>query len=196
MTPVVPEHQVWIAGVPSRPMAGEVELRPAVPVDAPAVAEIWRSGWPYGHEGFVPDELVAARDDASFATRAADRVADTTVAVREGEVAGFVMVVADEVEQVYVAAAHRGTDVAATLLREAERLVARGGHDRAWLAVVAGNERARRFYARCGWEDEGPFDYAAAGSDGPIAVPCHRYAKDVVTKLCDDRATPTGGAQG
>lgn len=69
-------------------------------------------------------------------------------------------------------AAHRGTGVAATLLAEAERLVATSGHRRAWLAVAVGNARARRFYARQGWTDEGPFDYPAATEVGVIAVPC------------------------
>ena len=49
----------------------------------------------------------------------------------------------------------------------------------AWLAVVAGNARARRFYERRGWSDGGPFEYAAAGDHGPIPVPSHRYVKDL-----------------
>ena len=73
-------------------------------------------------------------------------------------------------------AAQRGTGVAAALLGEAERQVRANGHPRAWLAVVAGNVRARAFYERSGWRDEGPFDYAAA-ADVPISVPCRRYAK-------------------
>jgi GNAT superfamily N-acetyltransferase len=156
-----------------------VELRPGRPEDAGSVAEIWRAGWRDGHLGFVPDELVAARDEASFRTRATERVADTTVAVVDGRVAGFVMVVDDEVEQVYVSAHQRGSGVADTLLREAERQVGAAGHSRAWLAVVAGNGRARRFYERNGWSDDGLFDHRAPGPDGPITVPAHRYVKDV-----------------
>ena len=90
------------------------------------------------------------------------------------------MVDDDEVEQVYVSRDHRGTGIAAILLAESERLVAVQGHRRAWLAVATGNDRARRFYARNGWADEGAFDYPAAGPAGPIPVPCHRYAKQVV----------------
>ncbi|HWD42384.1 MAG TPA: hypothetical protein VHM23_01435 [Actinomycetota bacterium] len=52
----------------------------------------------------MPAELTAARQEDSFRTRAARRIGDTTVAVAGGEVAGFTMVVGDEVEQVYVAA--------------------------------------------------------------------------------------------
>jgi DNA/RNA-binding domain of Phe-tRNA-synthetase-like protein/ribosomal protein S18 acetylase RimI-like enzyme len=156
-----------------------VVIRAAVPTDASAVAEIWRLGWRDGHEGLVPQELVELRTDESFGTRAAKRVHHTTVATVDGSVAGFVMVVEDEVEQVYVAAAHRGSGVAQALIAEAERQVKAHGHDKAWLAVVAGNGRARAFYERAGWDDEGRFDYAAATERGPIAVPCHRYTKAV-----------------
>jgi GNAT superfamily N-acetyltransferase len=155
------------------------ELRAARAADAAAIAEIWRQGWKDGHLGFVPQELVEARTDESFRTRAAERIADTTVATVDGAVAGFVMVAGDEVEQVYVAAASRGTGVAGLLLAEAERQVRANGHATAWLAVVAANGRARAFYERSGWVDEGPFDYAAAGEGGTIAVPCRRYAKPV-----------------
>jgi GNAT superfamily N-acetyltransferase len=156
-----------------------VTLRRATTADAASVAQIWHAGWQDGHLGHVPAELAAVRTEASFAVRAAQRVPDTTVAIVNGAVAGFVMVVGDEVEQVYVDSRHRGTGVAARLLAEAERLVAGDGHDRAWLAVVAGNTRARRFYEHNGWHDEGPFEYAAVTADGPIPVPCHRYVKRV-----------------
>jgi ribosomal protein S18 acetylase RimI-like enzyme len=156
-------------------MRGPV-LRPARSDDVAAIAAIWRDGWADGHLGHVPTELVAVRTPESFVTRAAARRADTTVAEVDGEIAGFVMVVGEEVEQVYVAAGHRGTGVAALLLAEAARRVAADGHRRAWLAVATGNARARRFYERQGWVDEGRFDYPAESDAGPIPVDCHRYA--------------------
>ncbi|SDJ20774.1 GNAT family N-acetyltransferase [Nonomuraea jiangxiensis] len=156
-----------------------MELRPARHEDAQAVARIWCEGWGDGHRGNVPDELAAVRTPESFGERAAQRVEDTVVAIVEGAVAGFVMVVEDEVEQVYVAREHRGSDVAAAMLAEAERLVAANGHRRAWLAVVAGNTRARRFYERSGWLDEGLFDHLAPSETGSIVVPAHRYVKGV-----------------
>jgi GNAT superfamily N-acetyltransferase len=154
-----------------------MDVRLAGPDDSAAVADIWFHGWRDGHLGNVSAELVAIRTEESFRRRAAERTGDTTVATVDGEVAGFVMVVDDEVEQVYVSSRHRGTGVAGTLLAEAERLVALDGHERAWLAVVDGNARARRFYERNGWTDEGPFDYPAQSAAGPIPVACRRYAK-------------------
>ena len=123
---------------------------------------------------------IRVRTDESFRTRAADRVADTTVAVVDGEVAGFIMVVDDEAEQVYVSSAHRGKGVADALIAEAERQVCANGHSTAWLAVVSGNARARAFYERMGWSDDGGFDYEAKVEDGStVFVPCRRYVKAV-----------------
>jgi hypothetical protein len=45
--------------------------------------------------------------------------------------------------------------------------------------VVAGNTRARRFYTRLGWHDRGPFTYAAQTATGTVAVPAHRYEREV-----------------
>jgi hypothetical protein len=70
-------------------------------------------------------------------------------------------------------------------MAEAERQVRANRHSKTWLAVVAGNARARAFYERTGWHDEGPFDYAAATDDGPIAVPCRRYTKAAVNVRSD-----------
>jgi GNAT superfamily N-acetyltransferase len=157
----------------------DITIRPGTERDASAVAEIWLHGWRDGHLGLVPPELAEARTDESFAARAAQRVGDTTVAVVAGAVAGFVMVVNDEVEQVYVGSAFRGTGVADALLDEAERQVLASGHSTAWLAVVEGNARARAFYERKGWSDRGGFDYGAALEDRTLAVPCRRYEKDL-----------------
>jgi ribosomal protein S18 acetylase RimI-like enzyme len=159
-------------------------LRAATAEDAPRVAAIWCAGWRDGHLGGVPDELIAARTPESFHSRAGERVRDTTVATVDGSVAGFIMVVRDEVEQVYVAAEHRGRGVAQMLLTTAEKQVADNGFAEAWLAVVASNARARAFYARAGWIDQGLFDYQAYGDAGPIRVPAHRYTKRVSLCSC------------
>jgi GNAT superfamily N-acetyltransferase len=154
-----------------------VMLRRADHEDAGDIAEIWHAGWRDGHLGFVPQELVEARTEESFRARASERAREATVAVVDGAIAGFVIVVDDEVEQMYVSAPHRGTGVADVLMTEAERQVRANGHSKGWLAVVAGNARARAFYERGGWQDEGPFEYAAAAENGPIGVPCRRYTR-------------------
>jgi len=69
--------------------------------------------------------------------------------------------------------------VAERLLRHAEAVIGQGGRRTAWLAVVAGNTRARRFYARLGWRDRGPFTYQAQTATGTFPVPAHRYEREV-----------------
>jgi GNAT superfamily N-acetyltransferase len=162
------------------------ELRPARLSDAAEIAVIWHDGWRDGHLGEVPEELAAERSMPSFQARAAQRVAaaadgsSTVVAIVGAAVAGFIMVVGDEVEQVYVSGTHRGSGVAGALLAEAERLVGASGYLQAWLAVVPGNIRALRFYKSHGWTDDGPIFYPAAAAGGPVLVPCRRYVKDLI----------------
>jgi len=158
-----------------------IRIRPAAPADAATIAEIWYRGWQEAHRGRVPDALVRVRTRESFDHRAVDQLHRTSVAELAGRVVGFTMIEDDEVDQVYVAEDGRGTGAASLLLADAERRIAALGHDRAWLAVVAGNARARRFYEREGWSDEGLFDHAAPGPDGPIPVPAHRYVKSLTT---------------
>jgi putative acetyltransferase len=95
------------------------------------------------------------------------------------EVAGFGGVIRDEVEQLFVAGTHRGSGVAGLLLDEAERQVAAQGYDEAWLAVVAGNTRARRFYERRGWRDGGDLPYEVDAGGATYVSPCRRYLKRV-----------------
>jgi putative acetyltransferase len=155
-------------------------IRPADAADMSAVAELWHEGWHSGHAGHVPDGLTAARTLEAFHGRTPSRVADTTVAVSgTGELLGFVMVVGDEVEQVFVGPAARGSGLAGVLLAEAERQVASGGHAEAWLAVVAGNTRARRFYEKHGWVDTGDLPYEVTAGGQTYVSPCRRYVKQV-----------------
>jgi GNAT superfamily N-acetyltransferase len=155
----------------------EETLRPATPDDMARVADVWHAGWHAAHPGHVPDGLTAARTLESFHQRTPLRVADTTVAEVDGDLAGFIMIDDDEVEQVFVDPDRRGSGVAALLLDEAERQVRAAGHEVAWLAVVAGNARARRFYEKRGWSDEGDLPYEVTAGGTTYVSPCRRYVK-------------------
>ncbi|PXX69182.1 ribosomal protein S18 acetylase RimI-like enzyme [Nocardia tenerifensis] len=158
-------------------MVDEVEVRAARAEDAATIARIWYAGWCDAHLGNVPDELIAGRPRESFDRRAAERVSDTTVATVGGVVAGFVMVLGDEVNQVYVSGDHRGSGLAARLLAAAEDRLRADGHHETWLVVVPGNARARKFYENHGWIDDGPHMHTITGTAGPVDVPTHRYVK-------------------
>jgi ribosomal protein S18 acetylase RimI-like enzyme len=154
-----------------------IGLRRGTPGDAPEIGAIWHSGWRDGHLDRVPQELADVRTEDSFRERAANRAGEMTVAVADGAVVGFVLVVGDEVEQLYVSGSHRGQGIADALMGEAERQIEASGHAKGWLAVAPENARARAFYERAGWRDEGGFDYEVAGEGRPIMVPCRRYTK-------------------
>jgi len=157
-------------------------LRPATTDDVEAIADLFHRGWHDAHPGRVPDGLTERRTPDAFRDRVARRVAETdetTVAEVDGTIAGFIMVAGDEAEQVYVERDYRGTGLAAALLTEAERQIAAGGHDVAWLAVVRGNDRAQAFYARQGWVDEGDLDYEVSALGETFISPCRRYTKRV-----------------
>jgi GNAT superfamily N-acetyltransferase len=154
-------------------------LRAATPADAPTVARVWRAAWLDGHLGHVPDALLAARGEDYFAEQAAHRVAGTTLATdADGRVLGLTIVHADELVQMAVDGAARRGGVGTALLTAAERDIATRA-SRAWLAVVPGNVRARAFYERNGWSDDGPLSYDAPAASGTVPVPVHRYVKDV-----------------
>ncbi len=156
-------------------------LRAATPDDVPAIARIWHQAWHDAHDGHVPEALVATRTSAHFLECAAVEVPVAVVAESDGVVVGFATVGGDEVADLFVAREARGTPVARLLLAAAERAVRRAGHRTACLGVVPGNARARRFYEREGWRDDGDVDHTVAGPDGPIAVPTRLYLKDLPT---------------
>jgi len=157
-----------------------VLLRPATSADSDAIASIWFNGWRDGHLGNVPVAIHDHRRAIDFQRRVPTRLAETTVATADSGagsvVVGFVMVTNDEVEQIYVDASARGTGVATALLLHGEQLIF-SRFDVAWLAVVAGNHRARRFYERNGWVDRGPHDYGAQIDGGSFSLPVRRYEK-------------------
>ena len=156
--------------------ATAVILRPAIPADVETIANVWHDGWRDAHVGHVPEAIHPYRRLEHFRERVPPRLAQTTVAVAGSRLVGFVTVHDDEVEQVYVAREARGGGAAQALLQHAEEVIARG-HDAAWLAVVDGNARARRFYERNGWRDAGGFDYQAEIAGGTMPVPSRRYVK-------------------
>lgn len=153
-----------------------MQRRPARPRDVDSIAAVWHAGWADGHAGNVPAALAHHRTMADLARLVGERIGGTTVAIVDSSLVGFVTVHDDEVEQVYVTASARGTGVVTELLDAGEAAIARS-HRSAWLAVVAGNTRARRCYERHGWRDAGPFSYAAETADGRFTVPAHRYVK-------------------
>ena len=175
----------------------DLVVRDATPDDVPAMARVWHEAWHDGHDGLVPDEVVALRPPESFRERVVALVPDSVVAERGGEVVGFASTGGDEVAELFVAREARGSSAARRLLRTAEAAVRRAGYDQACLGVVTGNARARHFYEREGWRDWGDVDNPVEGPDGPIPVSTRLYLRDLarppLAEELDLEPHPEGG---
>lgn len=64
-----------------------------------------------------------------------------------------------ELRQLYVSTSHLGAGVGAGLMEWALAEVRRRGAEELYLTVFIDNHRARRFYARYGFEDVGPYTF-------------------------------------
>jgi len=157
-----------------------ITVRPAETHEAAAIARIWEAAWLDGHRGNVPDALIAARGSEYFAARAVDLLDDTLVAEESDVILGLVIVRDNELQQLMVSAQARGRGVGRLLIAAAEGLVAATTATEIWLAVVPGNQSARRFYEANGWSDLGDEVYHSSTLDGgKVAVPIRRYAKSL-----------------
>jgi GNAT superfamily N-acetyltransferase len=96
-----------------------------------------------------------------------------------GESCGFSHVRHDELDQLFVAAAARGTGAAAALLHDAEARLAASGVEVAWLSCAIGNVRAARFYEKWGWHRIGTMIDRLETSAGPFALEVWRYEKQL-----------------
>src|ERR1044072_6354041 len=128
-----------------------MSVRPAAEAEIEHLARLWHEGWHDAHASLAPAGLVRARTLDSFRERMAAALADTFVIGAPGAPSGFSMLKGDELYQFYVARAARGSGIAAALIADAEARLAGRGVATAWLACGIGNDRAARFYEKCGW---------------------------------------------
>jgi ribosomal protein S18 acetylase RimI-like enzyme len=154
-----------------------LELRPARPDDAAAVAGVHVRSWQAGYRGLLPDAYLDGLrpEDRMGRYRFGDDdpgVAVTVVAVRDGNLCGFVTTKrpgpgaepgpdgpddgcdTGEVLALYVDPDAWGSGVGRQLLSDARLRLVQSGCTEAVLWVLAGNDRAHRFYRIDGWVAE------------------------------------------
>jgi ribosomal protein S18 acetylase RimI-like enzyme len=132
-----------------------MKLRPAEAVEIDRLARIWHDGWQDAHARILPVELARVRTLESFRDRLHAALADVTVAEVGEEPAGFCIVKGDELYQLFVSSAARGSGIAAALVADAEARLRENGVATGWLVCAIGNDRAARFYEKCGWHRVG-----------------------------------------
>jgi len=159
-----------------------MRVRPADEAEINQLARIWYDGWQDAHARILPAEIAKLRTLESLRDRLEAALPEIRVVGPVGTPLGFCIVKGNELYQLYVSAQARGSGVAADLVADAEARLAQGGVETAWLACAIGNDRAARFYEKCGWRRAGTVVYEADASDGTLPLEVWRYEK---------RLTPT-----
>lgn len=154
-------------------MSGEVGVRAATVEDAFGLATVHVASWQWAYAGIFPaDQLVALSVESraqrwrSNLERASDNPARTSLAVRDGQVVGFVTVGParedaggpefGELYGLYVVPEVAGTGVGRQLHdRGVAELTGDLGYGTSRLWVHEANDLARRFYERQGWRSDG-----------------------------------------
>lgn len=162
----------WTTRVP-----GSSEIR--------ALAQLWFEGWQDAHAAVLPAALARLRTQQSFADRLPAMLADTRVIGEPGTVLGFCTIRHDELDQLFVAPAGRGSGVAAALVADAERRLVAHGMTTAWLACAIGNHRAARFYEKCGWYLAATVVHRLGTTEGPFDLEVWRYEKQLSAAVAD-----------
>lgn len=154
-----------------------MQVRVAQTSEIGALARIWYAGWQDAHAEILPQELQRIRALESFRERLQAKLGDVRVAGPPGAPVGLCIIKGDELYQLYVSAAARGTGIAAALLNEAEHRLASNGVETAWLACAIGNGRAARFYEKCGWHRVGNMINQLETPTGMFPLEVWRYEK-------------------
>lgn len=158
-----------------------MKVRDARAADVDRLARIWHDGWHEAHAPLLPAELTRLRTLESFRPRLLEALDETRVVGPPGDPVGFTILKSDELYQCYVAAPSRGSGVAAALMADAEARLAERGVQTAWLACAIGNDRAARFYEKCGWRRIGTMAYEAETLAGPVTLDVWRYERSLAS---------------
>lgn len=157
-----------------------MEIRNAESREIGRLAKLWYDGWQDAHATILPAELARLRTLKSFAERLEQHHSQVRTAGEIGDPLGFCICKDDEIYQLYVSAAARGTGLAAKLMNDAENQFRKNGITTAWLACAIGNERAARFYEKAGWTRVGEMTNRLETPAGEYLLNTWRYEKDLL----------------
>jgi GNAT superfamily N-acetyltransferase len=160
-----------------------MEIRPAHESEVDHLAQLWYDGWQDAHAQIVPADLARLRTLDSFRDRLRAALETVRVAAAPRSPVGFSMIKGNELYQLYVAAHARGSGVAATLIDDAEAVLAKAGVRTAWLACAIGNDRAARFYEKRGWRRAGTMINQLETTAGTYPLEVWRYEKSLAPLL-------------
>lgn len=165
-----------------------MNLRPAVPNDAMAVALVHVRAWQAGYRGLIPDGYLAGLRPEDRARRYDFANPDPTrprtlVAVEADTIVGFATISSARDEDaaghgelcaLYVEPDCWGRGIGRALVSAARNDLHHLGFSKAVLWVLAGNLRGEQFYRADGWTPDG---LQRARQFGSVAVDAVRYSR-------------------
>lgn len=151
-----------------------IHFRDATPEDAPALARLGARSFfeTFGHL-YDPADLALFLQSHAV-SEWVKQLADPEFAVRVGEADGQLAAYAKvgppslpfeprghstEIRQFYILKPWHGTGASKTLMEWALAEARKRGAEHLYLSVFTDNHRARRFYARYGFVEEGPYKF-------------------------------------
>jgi ribosomal protein S18 acetylase RimI-like enzyme len=163
-----------------------MEIRPPDPGEILQLAQVWYNAWRDAHAELLPAQLVRVRTLESFRDRLIANLTPVRVVGPLGAPRGLCAIKDEEIYQLFVAAAARGTGAAQALLADGEKRLAVNGVTTAWLSCAIGNERAVRFYEKNGWRRVGVMVADLETTEGPFRLESWRYEKGLLTVPAED----------
>lgn len=157
-----------------------MSIRPALPLDAQALAALGERLWRETYTGLIPQtnldlHLAETFSPARQAAELVDSANTTLILLEDGQPLGYALLRAHkpapgptgttptlpfrnplEVVRFYLDRRLHGTGAALSLMTAVLEHAATAGHDGVWLQVWEQNPRAIRFYAKAGFTDAGP----------------------------------------
>lgn len=156
-------------------------IRRAHASDISRLAALYHAVWHETQAPFMPQAEIARRSMEFFIDRITALLQSSLVTERNGEVVAFSAWRDQLLGQLFVATPYRGTRVASNLLAASEIEMTKEGVAEAELHCVVGNERARRFYQRMGWQNREKVMEWVNGEHEQVGVPFWRMTKFLIT---------------
>ncbi len=172
-----------------------MEIRAATPADAEAIGGVHVDSWRHTYEGLMPPEVLNRLDEERWGRAWRRRLARrgpadrTWVAEENGTVVGFIDTGRSrdpdvpegtfEVYAVYLAPNHTGRGIGRSLVDHALADLQSRGVETITLWVLETNERARSFYVKTGWIEDGTVKAESVFGLWDAPAVRYRYAPEV-----------------
>jgi len=156
-----------------------ITIRNANQSDVEHIARLWHTGWHEAHAEIVPEQLTRLRTIESFVQRIKKHLPNTRIAVTD-TMQGMCVIRGAELFQLYISPNARGSGLAKKLMDDAEQLLITKGNSLVWLVCAIGNERAAKFYQKCGWQLKSTIVDELETIDGVFPLEVWKFEKELI----------------